>query len=645
MTAFVEHSTTFNQPQTSQWRLSQPLPGDLAEGLREIVAHFPERFNELGNGISLSFKHTEGLAERSWKAVENPYEITVEYARPSDAFRAFGVLMGQNLRRGTVALRHESNAFNEIGIMVDASRNGVPTLRTLKSLIRSFSLMGINSLMLYTEDTYEVPGEPLFGYFRGKYSQQELRDIDRYASLFGMEVIPCIQTLGHLGQLLRWPAYKGVSDTGEVLLAEHEGTYDLIEKMIQAASAPFRSRRIHIGMDEAHGIGTGRYRLQNGFKTPFAILTRHLQKVDSCCRQLGLHPMIWSDMYFRLGSESNEYYDRSSRIPDDVARAIPQSVDLVYWDYYHREQAFYDEWIRRHRAMGKEPTFAAGVWTWSRFWAALPHSFATVESGIKAAREAKLGTALLTLWGDDGMECHLLSALPAIQRFADLAYGSDATEATAIHLRGTSDIDFESWMQASDLDCIPGIGAPESISANYSKWLLWQDPILAFLGKQVPPGLPAHYQRLADRLRHSIDGLATARHLEFPALIAEVLALKLSAREELEQAYRMRDIAGIDHLLHHRIPQVADKVQSLWKKHREVWHELYKPFGWEVIERRYGALLARLESLRLLLERWLADPSECIEELEEPSQDIFDAGYAADNCLSYAACSSPSIIF
>jgi hypothetical protein len=645
MTDPVENSAAFNASGRVPWRLSRTPPGDLAEGLREIAAHFPGRFTKSETGTALSFKHSESLAGRSWAAIDDAAGITVVYSRPGDAFRALGVLTGQMLRPGAASPRGERNAFEQIGMMLDVSRNGVPTLATLRSLIRSFALMGIGMLMLYTEDTYEIPGEPLFGYFRGRYSQGELREIDRYAALFGIEVIPCIQTLGHLGQILRWPAYAGVRDTGEVLLAEEEATYRLIEKMIQAASAPFRSRRMHIGMDEAHGIGTGSYRLKKGFKAPFEILTAHLQRVAACCERLGIRPMIWSDMYFRLGSQSHGYYDRSLSIPEEAARAIPQSVDLVYWDYYHRDEAFYEEWIRRHRAMGKEPIFAAGVWTWSRFWAALPHSFATAQAGMKAARAAKLGAAFLTLWGDDGMECHILSALPAMQRFADLAHGCDAMEETAIHLRGSSDIDLDAWVQASGLDCVPGLGEPEAISGNPGKWLLWQDPILGFLARQIPAGLPAHYRRLAERLRLAATGSGPARALEFPALLAEVLSCKLTVREELERVYRSRDVAGIDHLLSHSLPELTGKVTGLWRKHREVWHELYKPFGWEVIERRYGALLARLESLRLLLARLLAEPSLRIEELEEQPQLIFDSAYVAENCLTYAACSAPSMIF
>ena len=43
--------------------------------------------------------------------------------------------------------------------------------------------------------------------------------------------MPCIQTLGHLGQILQWPKYHVYRDTNEVLLANWDETYNLIEKV------------------------------------------------------------------------------------------------------------------------------------------------------------------------------------------------------------------------------------------------------------------------------------------------------------------------------------------------------------------------------------------------------------------------------
>jgi ADP-ribosylglycohydrolase len=64
--------------------------------------------------------------------------------------------------------------------------------------------MGYNTLMLYTEDTFEIEDEPYFGYMRGRYTKEELSEIDAFAASLGIEVIPCMQTLAHLPAALRW---------------------------------------------------------------------------------------------------------------------------------------------------------------------------------------------------------------------------------------------------------------------------------------------------------------------------------------------------------------------------------------------------------------------------------------------------------
>jgi N-acetyl-beta-hexosaminidase len=53
-----------------------------------------------------------------------------------------------------------------------------------------------------------------------------------------------------MGQMLQWPEYAHLRDNTEVFLAESEATYEFLEKLIQTISSPFRSKRIHIGMDE-----------------------------------------------------------------------------------------------------------------------------------------------------------------------------------------------------------------------------------------------------------------------------------------------------------------------------------------------------------------------------------------------------------
>lgn len=81
------------------------------------------------------------------------------------------------------------NEFDSLGVMIDMSRNAVMSLVGLGRLMQLLAKMGYNTLFLYTEDTYEVDGEPYFGYMRGRYSKDELRAIDDLGYSLGIEVI------------------------------------------------------------------------------------------------------------------------------------------------------------------------------------------------------------------------------------------------------------------------------------------------------------------------------------------------------------------------------------------------------------------------------------------------------------------------
>ena len=88
-----------------------------------------------------------------------------------------------------------------IDFMLDCSRSAVLNIATCKKLIVMLAKLGYNALELYTEDTYEIPSEPYFGHIRGRYTQKELKELDAYAKQYGIELIPCIQTLAHLDNI------------------------------------------------------------------------------------------------------------------------------------------------------------------------------------------------------------------------------------------------------------------------------------------------------------------------------------------------------------------------------------------------------------------------------------------------------------
>ena len=576
-------------------------------GLPLFEKAFPARITAGGELVQFE----PGRDRPGFSVTQEEKGFRVHYARPCDAYRALGLLLAADLPPKSLS---QDCVHESVGVMWDLSRNAVMRPEALEELFQKFALLGINSVQLYMEDVYEIPGEPFFGYGRGAYSAEELRRIDEYGRQLGIEVTPWIQTLGHLDQILQWPPYRDCTDVPGVLMVGEEKTRQLIGKMLDQMAACFQSRNIHIGMDEAHGLGLGQYLQKNGFQRRFDILNRHLQMVTEMCRERGLQPMIWSDMYFRIGSAKNDYYDQDSVIPAGVASQIPENVSLVYWDYYHTDPAFYEEWIRRHRAMGKEPVFAAGAWNWLCFWAYEPQWRATLDAGMKAARAQKLAQTVMTIWGDDGAQFHPASVLPAIQRFAEWAYVGEPDDRTLE--KSFAPISYGSslgdYLRASQLDEDPGVRGLPNSPGNYSNWILWHDPVLGFLNAHITSDMPGHYRELADTLDQP-DADDTVR---FAVKVARAVALKSELHLKARPAWKAGDRKELLRLNDNVLPECLRAVRELWQAHREMWHQWQKPFGWEVLERRYLGCLGRLESLGILLGECLQNPETRVPEWE-----------------------------
>ena len=398
------------------------VPDSLQAGLAAIRPDHPGRFGAGKGALALAFVEDSALGHDSLSVAADKASVTLRFGSRSAAFRALGRLLAATTRADLAF--SESSEYTMRGLMADCSRNGVLRPDAAEAFMRRSALMGVNMLMFYTEDTYEVPGEPFFGYLRGGFTNREMKALDDYADALGIELIPCIQALAHLEQTLQWDPNFKYRDTNHILLADDEPTYALIRKFIKAASGCVRSRRIHLGMDEAHGLGSGRFKEKFGDKPPFEIINAHLARVRDICREEGLKPMIWSDMYFRLGSKNHGYYDMEWKIPKDVLANIPKDVQLVYWDYYHADVETYQKMIAFHRQLGSEPLMGGGIWTWSHMWCALPWSFTAVNACMSACRKEGLKEVFMTMWGDEGMEVDLFSALPGIQYFCEQAFGA-----------------------------------------------------------------------------------------------------------------------------------------------------------------------------------------------------------------------------
>ena len=591
------------------------VPESLDAGLVAMMEDHATRFGSGKGALALSFVEDPGLGKDGLAVAADKDGVTVRFGGKSAAFRALGNLLAATTKADLSFT--ENSEFTMRGLMADCSRNGVLRPDAAESFMRRSALMGVNMLMFYTEDTYEVPGEPFFGYLRGGFTLKEMKALDDYADALGIELIPCIQALAHLEQTLQWDPMFKYRDTNHILLAGDDETYGLIRRFIKAASSCVRSKRIHLGMDEAHGLGSGRFKEKFGDKPPFDIINEHLARVRDICREEGLKPMIWSDMYFRLGSKNHGYYDMEWKIPQDALANIPKDVQLVYWDYYHADVETYKKMIAFHRLLGSEPLMGGGIWTWSHMWCALPWSFTAGNACMAACREEGLKEVFMTMWGDDGMEVDLFSALPGIQYFCEQAFkAADPMSAAQKHFPGTCGCALAPWVRAAGIDSVPLIEKPEMSMASIARALLWQDPALTIIDPVLgKANLRPWYGKLAKDLAAESKKGGLSDRLEYPGAIAAVLELKTHLRRDLARAYAKKDRKAMKAIAKGDLPELRKRVEKLWKRHRAMWMATYKPFGWEVIECRYGTVMTRLATLQARLDDYLAGKLDELPEI------------------------------
>ena len=106
------------------------------------------------------------------------------------------------------------------------------------------------------------------------------------------------------------------------MLVGEEKVYDLIRRMFSSLRECFRTKRIHIGMDEAQMLGRGKYFDLHGMENRFEILLSHLKRVCALADEYGFCPMMWSDMFYRLAN-GGSYYKASSEFDSSIKEKIP----------------------------------------------------------------------------------------------------------------------------------------------------------------------------------------------------------------------------------------------------------------------------------------------------------------------------------
>ncbi|MBQ6698276.1 MAG: beta-N-acetylhexosaminidase [Oscillospiraceae bacterium] len=568
---------------------------------------------ELSNdGIEVTFTQQDGDIRILWDGKCGE----VFYSKKHHIARCIGLLV-EKLKENTKAFGISENpCYDTLGFMLDCSRNAVVTFDTFKEMTCRLALMGYSMIQLYTEDSFEMKEYPYFGYMRPRLTKEDIRQMDEYTKLFGIELTPCIQTLAHLSTFLRWADSKKLCDTEAILLVDSPDTYEFIECEFKTMAECFTSRRINIGLDEAHALGLGRYLDTKGYKPRLELMLQHCKKVFEIARKYGFRPMMWSDMFFRVTSPTQEYYHIDKPMDAELIKQFPDDVELVYWDYYNYDEELVDGMFRLHKDVTDNVVFAPGAWKWSGFSPNNRYSEKTCRVQHKCCRKNGIREVIVTAWGDNGNLASNYSMMPNLQLWAELCYRNDSED---IKKR------FRTCMSAAydefyNLD-MPGMleknNDPTEGQFNPELYLLYQDVLMGLFDKHVAPYYKEHFAKWAKEFdTYAKRNSKWAYLFELERDLCRVLELKCDVGIELYGAYNDGNRDKLTQIANETLPEIISRMRTFCDSVTEQWNRENQIIGLDSLDLKLGGVLRRLEVSAGRLNNYLSGKVDKLDELE-----------------------------
>ena len=492
--------------------------------------------------------------------------------------------------------------MREHGYMMDCSRGQVPRVDTIKKYIEILSKFGYTYLMLYTEDTFEMEGHPYFGYMRGRYTKEELQEIDSFAASKGIELRGCIQTLAHMERIKRHGPYRDLYDIDNIFLAKDERVYALIDDILKTMSECISSRKIHIGMDEAWKLGRGRYQDINGPTHIKEIMNYHLQRVNEIAKKYGYTCYIWGDMLM------------SSYLLNGVVD-IPEGILPYCWRYSPIGDKGTDEEIKTYLKISPNGmAYAGGVDRWHGFTPHNAYSFASLKEQIKSCIKNGVNNYLVTAWADCAADASVFSTLPGVFYASLLWRGLDLNKDTKKEFYDVVGMEFDDYLHIDDLDRFDQTKNRLKQEINDLSFIhLYNDPLQNLYPEVEGDEYFNFYKKCEKTLQKLSKNPEFGYIFASLAALAKVLKYKANLGKNIYETYKNKgDLTPV--IL--QAKKVLKLLNEFTKIYSYQWLKEAKGMGYEKQNIRLGGLKERIAFTIDLLTKYQNKEIDKIDELE-----------------------------
>lgn len=222
--------------------------------------------------------------------------------------------------------------FPARGIMMDISRDKVPTMETTKALVDLLSEWKLNQLQLYTEHTFAYLGHDVVWKDASPFTGEEILELDAYCTERFVELVPNQNSFGHMGRWLQHKQYTSLGETppgytltdgskskgSDCLSPMDPGSTELLDDMFSQLLPHFSSQSFNVGCDETWSLGKGRSaelceKLGGG-----RVYLDFLIKIHELVQKHGRRMQFWGDIILKH---------------PELIPGIPKDVVAMEWGY------------------------------------------------------------------------------------------------------------------------------------------------------------------------------------------------------------------------------------------------------------------------------------------------------------------------
>jgi len=402
----------FPIPADHYLRLLAPQPADLLPAAKIIQnalgRHTTHRCSIIAGGAGPRDDIFATIAIDSSAAKPQGYRLAISTTGidiiacdPAGAFYAAQTL-AQLLRQYPDALPavhiEDRPDFPARGVMLDISRDKVPTMATLYALVDELAAMKINQLQLYTEHTFAYRAHGEVHAQASPMTGQEILELDCYCRERFIELAPNQNSFGHMERWLKLPRYKPLAeapDGFEFPWGHFDGPFSLcptdprslslIESLYDELLPHFSSPLFNVGCDETFDVGQGRSKEECVRRGKERVYLDFLLKIYRLVRDRGRTMQFWGDIILHK---------------PELVGELPKDMIALEWGYEANHPFDKDGAI--FAAAGVPFYVCPGTSSWCTISGRTDNAIANLknaaENGIKHGAIGYLNTD----WGDWG---------------------------------------------------------------------------------------------------------------------------------------------------------------------------------------------------------------------------------------------------